>query len=68
MIVWSWGIQTGVSQPSARGAMTHLRMHYPATLAAVPSSAERSPRNTISADIRSHFEPLLSVMNDLERN
>ncbi len=51
----------------ARAAVDHLRIHYPAALKSVGSSAKRSLRNSVRAHIRSRFGPLLAAMTDLEK-
>lgn len=51
----------------ARGAVDHLKIQYPAALKAVPRTAELSLRNSVKANIRSRFGPLLSVMEEFEK-
>ncbi len=51
----------------AAAALAHLRINYPEALKALPKTAPLSLRNSIKAQVRSRFAPLLSVMIELER-
>lgn len=52
----------------ARAAAHHLKIQYPAALKAVPKAAELSLRNSIKAQIRLRFGPLVTAMIALERS